>query len=367
MSLSRVSILAAFVCCLGVTAVAAPPSKLSPRGTKFEQHVAQKYNNWWERLVALLGRKGLALFSEPVHEEITTRIFGCDGARSLCGDPNVEFAGPFVLAGVRWNDDPPFRIDPAEFKNTSCKSAETIRFTTQPRCWYELFKQAKRSATLGKLQDAESRAPLLARSHFGDLQFLHAMASQDGEPASETRTRVLMWSEFGWRVASGEYRLDTKLSAIPIDGFQHFFGKSGWTVQDLFTAGNPALRPHIQDVAFGSVLHTVEDSFALGHAARETAPPPACANGLPVPSRIIEFHSYTNQNESKHAEEDARAAFERGFTGAEVNVVTVGRPLFKFYQEKAPWETVKPYFECVFTVIDPMTPASAGAAFAAMQ
>lgn len=155
-------------------------SSLSPRGTKVEQHVAHENALFWERAVNRLSQEGVLHFSEPVHEEITSRIYDCDDG---CNDADVaaEYAGAFIIAGVRWNDDPPFRLQEGEGQHTSCKTTETIRFTTQPKCWYELFTAAKKAAERGEIPSAASHSPLLARSHFGDLQFFHSMASQDGE------------------------------------------------------------------------------------------------------------------------------------------------------------------------------------------
>lgn len=176
-----------------------------------------------------------------------------------------------------------------------------------------------------------------------------------------------MWMEFTWRVADGEYTLDSKLADIKVSGFDEFFGKNGWTVQDLFTAGNPILRGkgRVSDVAFGSLLHTVEDSFAQGHVEREKTSSGTCsfAPQFSAPPRIIEFHSYAHQDEKKHKDRDSRSAFEEALARP-VNVTVVGKPLKDFYEHGASWETVKPYFECVFAVVDPNSKASAGIEFA---
>jgi hypothetical protein len=354
------------VCCLSIPFPSAA-SSLSPRGTKVEQHVAQENSAFWEREVLLLGRQGVLHFSEPVHEEITARIYDCGDD---CNDADVaaEYAGAYVVAGVRWNDDPPFQLQPGEGQHTHCKTDETIRFTTQPRCWYELFTAAKKSAEQGDVPSAASHAPLLARSHFGDLQFFHSMASQDGELAGETQRRVMVWMEFTWRVANGEYGLDAKLADVKIVGFDTFFGKSGWTVQDLFTAGNPILRGkgRVNDVAFGSLLHTVEDSFAEGHVQRESSSPGVCSSApqFAAPPRVVEFHSYAHQDEKKHKERDTRDAFMEELTRP-VNEVMVGKVLKDSYERGDGWEKVRPYIECVFSVVDPNSKASAGAEFAA--
>ena len=43
-------------------------------------------------------------------------------------------------------------------------------------------------------------APLLVRSHFGDMQFLHAMAPRDKQDAISVRENIIVWAEF-----TGEY------------------------------------------------------------------------------------------------------------------------------------------------------------------
>jgi hypothetical protein len=73
----------------------------------------------------------------------------------------------------------------------------------------------------------------------------------------------------------------------------------------------------------------------------------------------VEFHSYANQDEHKHAEFDTRDAFEEESLSDNPDVVHVGRPLREFYERQAGWDAVKPYFECVFAVADPNTKALA--------
>lgn len=285
----------------------------------------------------------------------------------MCGNVDIGFASPYVLAGVRWNDDPPFQLQSGEAANTVCKTTETIRFTTQPRCWYQLFRDAETQAGRGRRLDASGKASLLARSHFGDLSFLHAMAAQDGERAGDTQARIMMWAEFTWKVSRGDYGLETRLKDVDVAGFGQFFGRYEWRVQDLFALGNPVLRQRIKEVAFGSVLHMVEDSFAKGHTdrvgfgARCAAVPD---RGAPGPIR--EMHSYIHQDASKHGFSDSRDAFVVHLMAATPSVVDVGMAL-RAYQEQnsgpAAWDEVRPYVACIFSVEDPNTLASAGADF----
>lgn len=340
--------------------------KLSPQGTALEQSVAKKYSNWWRRVATRLSDRGLPHFTEPVHEEITHRIFDCLGDQDVCGDPNVGFASNYVLAGVRWNDDPPFRLEGDEGRSTTCKVTETIRFTTQPACWTELFADAKKRAEAGNVLNATSRTSLLGRSHFGDLQFLHAMASRDGELASETKRRVMMWAQFTWGGASGKYALASSMKDTQIEGMQQHFGRTEWTVQDLFSLGNPPLRPRIKEVAFGSLLHMIQDSFATAHVDRaEPIKGVSCggATQYPAPGKIRSFRSYNNQDSDKHAEYDSRNAFSARWTVDKPGVIDVGQVLRTYFERAAAWEEVAPYLDCVFSLENPDAQASAGNGF----
>lgn len=340
--------------------------KLSPQGTALEQLVAKKYSNWWRRVTTRLSDKGLLHFTEPVHEEITNRIFDCQGDQDVCGNPNVGFASPYVLVGVRWNDDPPFRIEEGEGRGTTCKVTETIRFTTQPACWAELFQDAKKKAEAGKMLDATSRTSVLGRSHFGDLQFLHAMASRDGELAADTKRRVMMWAQFSWGIATGKYSLATRLNDTQIEGMQQHFGRTEWTVQDLFTLGNPPLRPRIREVAFGSLLHMVQDSFAKAHVDRGEPIQGQMCEGViqhAAPGKIRSFHAYNNQDSDKHGEYDSRNAFSAHWTVEKPGVIDVGQALRAYFERAAAWEEVRSYLDCVFILENPDAQASAGSGF----
>jgi hypothetical protein len=337
--------------------------KLSPRGTRVDVIVAKRNSAWYENIVTKIAASGVKGFTEPVHEEITNRMFDCPDDVQ-CQDPDTDYAGPYVLAGVRWNDDPPFILNPGQAQNTVCKTDQTIRFTTQPRCWAALYRDAEKRAVSGQTLNAASHSSLLARSHYGDLQFLHAMASRDGELASETRTYVMMWAEFTWRIVHGELPIDTSLAKVQIAGFDKFFGGSGWLVQDLFATGNPQLRRRIRDVAFGSLLHAVEDSFARGHVDRSEVGEGFCP-GLPdhpALGHIREFHSYVHQDSSKHGEYDKREAFVRQ-SGSHPGLVDVGKALLQYQESDADWAQVRPYVDCVFMVTDSNARASAGREF----
>lgn len=345
--------------CLAVVALPASAFQLSPSGTPLERHQVRINAAWYQRYTTNVAAWGVYQFTHPVHEEITQYIFGCDIDEDGCSDPSIEFAPNSVLAGVRWNDDPPFRLSSTSIPE--CRAEQTIRVVTQPTCWYKLFKHAEARSKTTYFDGKSKRWNMMYRSHFGDLQFLHAMASRDGEPAEVTRKRILMWAEFSWGVATGQIPGSTPLRDVKIDEFGEFFGNSGQDVLTLYTLGNSALRRALRDLAFGSLLHLVEDSFAYGHADR--APPVAGAtcpgSDLPHPGNIRSFRSYTNQDHKKHGAHDSRESY-RARLEMKPNVIDVGKVLVEKYDRQEPWSSVAGYLQCLFEVEKGSEPASAG-------
>jgi hypothetical protein len=342
---------------------------LSPRGTKFDQDAVKSWSGFLDNLLSKLAGKGLEKFKESVHEEITHRVYECNyEGKTICGDPDAQFATPYVIAGVRWNDDPPFQLKPDQAKGLPCKTSYpdgrkiTIRFVTQPECWGALFLSAEKNlkATPGKRFDQASGIVLPLRSHFGDLQFLHSMASGDGEDPAGTREKILGWAEFTWGVVVGEVPLETWLNDVPQPTLNQAFAGSGWRIQDLFALGDPSLRPQIGDVAFGSLLHAIEDSFAAGHVERlEPSAGALCPeSSYRAPGPVVEFHSYGGQKSSNHAAADTREAFVNNRLAPDV--VDVGRVLVSLRKHGAKWGEVKKYLLCVYNFSPAVRKASSG-------
>ncbi len=78
--------------------------KLSPEGTEWDRMRDKIVDySFWDSIIA--GK--VEHFTQAVHEEITNRILGCNAKD--CSNPDL-FMKPALMAGVRWNDDPPFRL-----------------------------------------------------------------------------------------------------------------------------------------------------------------------------------------------------------------------------------------------------------------
>lgn len=333
--------------------------QLSPSGTSLERHNAEVNAGWYTRYTSRVAEWGVHNFTHSVHEEITHLIFGCDADPTACAKPDIGYADQTIIAGVRWNDDPPFGLTSTRIPE--CKQGQTVRVVTQPICWYKLFTHAEKRARTTYFDGKSNRWNIMYRSHFGDLQFLHAMGSRDGETAGETRRRILMWAEFTWSVATGIQDSKALLKNVKTKGFADFFPKSGQSIFDLFALGNTSLRRGIRDVAFGSLLHLVEDSFAYGHVERSAPVRGKTCLGPPYPhpGTIRSFRSYTNQNHKVHGHYDSRESFQAALSNSP-NVIDVGKVLLGMYDRKEPWETVDAYLQCLFDIEDENAPASAG-------
>jgi hypothetical protein len=202
------------------------------------------------------------------------------------------------------------------------------------------------------LADREkSIAPV--RSHFGDMQFLHAMAARTGEPAEETLRGILRWSEFAWRVARGEIAPKVKVSTLgaarsPLDAqtgawIGALFGgasKKSWTVQDLFGAA----PEKVKDMAFGSLLHLVQDSYSAAHVRRATQriQPNGCLS-YDAGDAILHFHTYAGQDAEKHGVcDDAPDWLGTPRPGSPIDAFAA---LVRAYHEGREWPAAKAILE----------------------
>lgn len=201
----------------------------------------------------------------------------------------------------------------------------------------------------------------MLRSHFGDLQFLHSMAATRDETAGQTRRKILMWAELTWRVAIGEFNRGTVVANTGIDNIRNYF-RPGETIQTLFTRGNPTHRPRIGEFAFGSLLHTLHDSFTRSHTDRDEADGSLCGPGLPDrPGRIRQFLNYSLQDSGLHGDQDTRAAADLQIALVQPDMIDIGRVLRDKLAQGALWEDVQPLMACIFDVEDENTPSGPGA------
>ena len=359
----RVAVLAA--CLAAGSAAPALAWKLTPEATATERALAAYSASRLQRAINKGAFQGVAVVGHAVHEDITRRALQCtDDGLDV---PGCEYDIRYQVAGVRWNDDPAFKFLPGRGDYVGCTAGQTVRMVTQPLCWVRVFHHGESAAARGvRLTGANGN--LLVRSHFGDLQFLHAMAVADGEAPEQTRRNVLAWAEFTWRTAIGEpgFGLEGVVSRLPIEGFaQRFRFNQGWRIQDLFALGDPTARrdDRLQRIALGSLLHVVQDSFAAGHVQRVAPMPGATCAGRadwPAPGSVVEFHSYPHQDARKHGRADQPDALATHLVGHHPNVIDVVRTLADLWHAGTPWDDARPYLECVFALAPDARPSSPG-------
>jgi len=326
--------------------------KLRPTASTAENRIRSLEGSKINTLFDDLAKIAVDHFSTPVHEEITYRIYGCNSAPPIhCVDGATagSTATEAILYGVQWNDNPPFQISTSL---SGCPSGTTtIRLPNFSECWIKLFKDAEKNAARTTYDGASGHA-LLYRVHFGDLQFLHAMAIGDGETSKDTKAKIMAWAALMYRISIDDFDPSTRVAASGIPEIDGIFARNGWTVTGMLTLGqDPKLVKEVKDVAFGSLLHMLQDSFANGHVQRDTATVGSCPGfpGLTKAGDIVEFHAYNNQDKGEHGKKDSRNYMESNLTSPEPTIVSLGRALVEMRQNKTPWSTVSKYLgDCVF-------------------
>jgi hypothetical protein len=289
-----------------------------------------------------------------------------------------NFAPQAVIDGTRWNDNPPFMVKPdfllpnGKAINSKCVN-ETIKLPRKSYCWKDVFTTSSDRAQ--RKFFTNRNGVILNRSHFGDMQFLHSMASRVGDPAQETKSSILIWAEFAYKVASGSIRANTPLKDVPVSGFEKLFRGQGATVENLFLMGDETYRgSQLKDFAFGTLIHMVQDSFSESHVSRDLSTQGALCN-CPYtdrsPAAIEKFLVYSPQDPAKHKDEDTYKGLKKDVLQYSPNVIDVGKILMRFYEELkdtqknnpeySNWDVVKKYLdECVLALKDPDAEADGG-------
>lgn len=126
-----------------------------------------------------------------------------------------------------------------------------------------------------KWADAYFNGPdscMTKRSHFGNLQFLHAMATEEGEPAQKTKQNLMLWLEVMYKLACGNQGVsadDQLNSRFPQDFNRQTDPSGSNTLRELIMATTPSYRYLLLDRrALGICLHIIQDSYAIGHVQR---------------------------------------------------------------------------------------------------
>jgi WXG100 family type VII secretion target len=176
------------------------------------------------------------------------------------------------IRGAVWPDDPKGYLfdDPKSTENYSSGAK-----------WYEEFDKDERN----------DPAALIARSHYGDLQYFHGMAPVDNQDPQMTKDNMLNWSRFLTDVSTGRIDPDTRVADVPLTK-ELFPAHGGNTLKELF-AYEGATDLEARQRAAGALNHMIQDSYAAGHVDRN-----------PLTGAITQFHSYGSQDSHLHGQQD---------------------------------------------------------------
>lgn len=294
---------------------------------------------------------------QPIHETLTRLSLVRAAARSGAPSPSKPDIDEYVRGAV-WNDDPDgFLFDERRFKwfgePTTTKLSSGVLFAFH-------FLRAKRA---GRSYGADEPV-LLKRSHFGDLQFLHAMAGE-GELPAVTHAAILEWAELTYGIATGRIPGTTPLEEVPVPGVAARFlpRVRRDAVERLFLISPRIKRVRGVDVrkrAAGSLLHLIHDSFAAGHTTRD-------ASGA-----VLEFHSYERQDARRHALADRLGTSRSSATLAVRAVadplangaVDAGATALAVMERRGPWDEAREALVALIPVSSSARPAGPGTRFA---
>jgi hypothetical protein len=234
----------------------------------------------------------------PVHESIVIAAFIQSKKPLPKGTTyhNLNNKQWEYFRGLVWNDDPSCYL----FDDYS---KENHNFSTGYQ-WYMDFKYGDPGC-------------MIQRSHYGDLQFLHAMGAVDSEEPKETRRKMLEWLKVIYKLACGNQGVSEQ------DQLKQHLGE--WfndktkpsdhsTLRDLLVASTPSYsQTDIQWRALGLSLHIISDSYAVGHTQRRLKNPDAYQGRDKKGymtfkpgtygdwGAIIVFHCYGGQDSDRHS------------------------------------------------------------------
>ncbi|WP_454562752.1 hypothetical protein [Pseudomonas sp. AIG] len=325
---------------------------------------------------------------QPVHETLTLLAYDyythpelAAGGRAKTSADNLRKSGVFrdLVLGSEWNDDPDSLLRQNIVKavqwNALFKNAQD-----QARC-----KKDSRQAFCKNITITDTPM-MLYRSHFGDFQFLHAMASQPSETAQETKDKIMAWAKFTYTLSISSNDLGNEAIDGPvISSFSTISAtllRQGWTVGALFDpvpggewerSYNPlklgrfkpsgvmrtqAKGASVKHIALGSLLHMVQDSYSDAHVERVDGCNPLSKQRY----EIISFRDYVAQSSEDHGLADTRPDWLDTGDLEKNNPIWASAQLIQYSIKKVPWDKGVEQFldKEVFPLANPNNPSSTG-------
>jgi hypothetical protein len=292
--------------------------------------------------------------TSSVHEDLLKEAFNLSRIHKRTWNPGATASSDEMnyMKGVYWSDSP---------ERGLCVWCSATDANFRVITWYNRFKAAQKAAESGTVFTHGSG--LLERSHYGDLSFIHGMATTDGIQAGDTRRRIMIWAEFTFKVATGKISASTKIRDVKVDSFSEVFNALDTEVFDrdirhLF--GDPhdaSMVVDVRRIGLGSLLHLIQDSYSPSHVERENHD---AEEGRFCRGNIKRFLAYAKQATKKHSAADAWPAnLPRDTLKPEARVcdpITAGAAIMTFYARNdfagADWPEVRKFLESTVFPMD---------------
>lgn len=233
---------------------------------------------------------------KPIHENLVVRSVLTANLPNYSDQDKQDLIEDLVL-GVRWNDDPlhMFRrhsVTASALFTHSCQKKTSVKINVE----WDLFY----------------------RSHCGDMQFLHAMASKKHETAQETYQKLEAWLEYTYKTSTGAIPTDLRFRSVhfrmTLEAANTFKvmminsngGRSHWRADGMFSFDCTRAwlggkircdyinfsKWEIRNIALGSLLHVLQDSYSESHTQRNSS------------GKLVSFGVYNLQDKGEHAKKD---------------------------------------------------------------
>jgi hypothetical protein len=222
-----------------------------------------------------IGAKGIFEHGNPVHEAITRKA--AIDSKYLSAEDTYQMN--HLIEGVRFNDDPEAYLAAGNVLGFGAKFLGKNKSKTNPT---EAF-------------------------HFGDYQFMHAMA-KGGMPAHKVQNHIMLYAYHCWLSATdndsyAKFKLtyESVSQKIQNKSDNSEYGREELIMKEMIQLFprevlfyNTDNQNSFQNRALGSLLHMIQDSYAKGHTVR---------GDWEVGSNsgdIIYFQDYKEQDSHQH-------------------------------------------------------------------
>lgn len=264
-----------------------------------------------------------------------------------------------IIFGSWWNDDPLMLAlgQSGDFALGGTRAWAALK------PFFPRHTGARRGCKV-KTDDHLARA-----SHLGRLQHLHFMSHREtSEPddrvsrLQRTTDTALVWMKFAYEVASGDLPPGDPLTAemenklrLPSTAANHCEPPEEIRIRTLFARDRHSVKERdrrMPDIAIGSMLHILQDSFGPSHACRVSRK----INGQHV-ALLRDVHDYLLQNKKLHAKLDQYPAWlleflESGEHRYANDPVSIGAWLMDAVDRRLPWSDVETHLrETIFLSI----------------